>query len=331
MNRSVSDKYVYYEFSHNGDTCRIRYDRNDISHTPTTTRSNNSYSLDSIHSDYKSTNTTNNYKAKNNNAYPESTLTTYVVGVTHEGRPEIIRNCINDGSLKVGTHLTLVGEPNNIYDKYAVAVYAGCHKIGYLRKNLITSLREDGLYYNNAAYCRVDNIKYDHNYNNEQSYGIEVSIKFIRNTVGPFNDISPKNISNKSVSTNCVTIEWETSLNNGIINSSGISVRPVPYLLVENRKEWYNSSAVCPYDRDMELYKLRARGTYTIFEGKKTYLFNLFTCPICRRFYASVATSNDPLNTSLPLTQYALVSKQYKKEEYDNMLTTAMNTWNCNE
>lgn len=43
--------------------------------------------------------------------------------------------CIVFNYLKIGTELTLKREPNNKFDPYAVAVYFGEHKLGFLPRN----------------------------------------------------------------------------------------------------------------------------------------------------------------------------------------------------
>ncbi len=59
---------------------------------------------------------------------------TKVVGVTFEGRQEIVR------SLKIGDELSLVREPQNPYDEYAIRVQYGELPLGFLRRELAREL-----------------------------------------------------------------------------------------------------------------------------------------------------------------------------------------------
>jgi len=52
-----------------------------------------------------------------------------IVGVTFENRQNLIKK------LQVNEELKLVREPNNLFDKNAVAVYNGGHQLGYIGKN----------------------------------------------------------------------------------------------------------------------------------------------------------------------------------------------------
>jgi hypothetical protein len=61
---------------------------------------------------------------------PEKTIVTNVVGVTFEGRQSILE------SIYPNTELSLVREPDNPYDKNAVAVYCSWSQVGYLGRKL---------------------------------------------------------------------------------------------------------------------------------------------------------------------------------------------------
>ncbi len=61
---------------------------------------------------------------------------TKAAGVTFEGRQQIIRNLNRQGLLDPGSELILRREPNNPYDRFAVAIIASNgQQIGYLPKD----------------------------------------------------------------------------------------------------------------------------------------------------------------------------------------------------
>ena len=55
---------------------------------------------------------------------------TKIVGVTFENRQNLLKK------LKVDDKLQLIREPNNTYDKNAVAVYYGVNQLGYIGAQL---------------------------------------------------------------------------------------------------------------------------------------------------------------------------------------------------
>lgn len=110
-----------------------------------------------------------------------------------------------------------------------------------------------------------------------------------------------------------INISWEKTITNGI-RDDVIRMRNFsPYLLGENAP-YYASSYACPRC-DFILYKMRTRGVTTNFNGRTVEIFNIFTCPKCRKFYASISTGGY-YETAKPLREYALVSKTYSENEY---------------
>lgn len=59
-----------------------------------------------------------------------------IVGVTHDNRQELIRK------LDVGKELQLIREPQNTYDRNAIAVYSDLGQLGYIPKETAISLAE---------------------------------------------------------------------------------------------------------------------------------------------------------------------------------------------
>lgn len=88
-----------------------------------------------------------------------------VVGVTVDNRQQIAKN------LYAGQTLKLVREPYNSYDKNAIAILAGSNKIGYLSKEIASSLAykmDEGTLY----YCKVSAVTGGGSYN----YGVNIKI-----------------------------------------------------------------------------------------------------------------------------------------------------------
>lgn len=113
-----------------------------------------------------------------------------------------------------------------------------------------------------------------------------------------------------------LNINWIKSMESGFQNDPSNINRFVPFLW--EGSPYYLSTYMCPDCGNMALYKLRVRGAKTVFNNRQVELFNLFTCPMCRKFYASTAVGPLTQNniTLLSLKEYALVSQTYSQEEY---------------
>ncbi len=124
-----------------------------------------------------------------------------------------------------------------------------------------------------------------------------------------------------------ININWIKSISDGI-KSNPADNTSKPFLW--EGSPYYISTYVCPECEKFWLYKLRVRGAKSLFNGRPVSLFNLFTCPVCRKFYASTAVG--PLSqsqfTSLPLSQYALVSQTYSESEYTKKLAETLPYFN---
>ena len=105
-----------------------------------------------------------------------------------------------------------------------------------------------------------------------------------------------------------ININWTKSITNGIRDDVTRVANFKPYMW--EGSPYYISSYVCPCCNDMMLYKMRARGSNTYFNGKMVDVFNIFTCRVCKKFYASVSTGSYE-RTAKPLSEYAIVSKSY--------------------
>ena len=113
-----------------------------------------------------------------------------------------------------------------------------------------------------------------------------------------------------------ININWIDTLENGIQDNLNklSSFKP---LLFDNLP-YYISSYECPLCEDFLLYKMRVRGQQTVYDNDIVEMYNLFTCPKCRVFYASVVSSE----TNLPvvLNNFALLSDEISKKDYIKIL-----------
>ena len=107
---------------------------------------------------------TTNYNLANDN----KTITTKIAGVTFDNRQKYL------SELRIGEEIILIREPNNHYDKNAVAVYNLDKKqLGYIPKNLafeISNKLENKCNYK----CIVKHVAGGNNYN----YGAAIEINF---------------------------------------------------------------------------------------------------------------------------------------------------------
>lgn len=116
-----------------------------------------------------------------------------------------------------------------------------------------------------------------------------------------------------------IDITWKQSLENTIKNTSKDLMLFDEVLL--HSPAYYISSYECPICKNSVLYKMRVRGSHTVFKGHTYTLFNLFTCPDCRVIYASITETNLNNYTNLPLSSFALLSEKYGTfREYKNVL-----------
>ena len=123
-------------------------------------------------------------------------------------------------------------------------------------------------------------------------------------------------------------IEWVDDVFNGIRNFNGDDRMYNPFLTPDEK--YYISGAECPCCNRTPLYKMRARNTPTTFKGKSVKIYNIFTCPMCKMFFASVYT--DELNKwgdyFKPVMEYALISKEYTDEQYLYVLADSLKYYN---
>jgi hypothetical protein len=126
-----------------------------------------------------------------------------------------------------------------------------------------------------------------------------------------------------------IDISWKQSLQNAVKNTiknlsqfdEELSFSP----------EYYISSYECPTCNNSVLYKMRVRGSKTIFKSQTYSLFNLFTCPDCKVIFASITETNLNNHTNLPLSSFALLSEKYKNVlAYKNVLDYTIRFQNNN-
>ena len=116
-----------------------------------------------------------------------------------------------------------------------------------------------------------------------------------------------------------INIQWIGELKNRIDDNVAKVSQFKPFAW-ENLP-YYISSYECPKCHDMLLYKMRVRGATTLYNGRITQLYNIFTCPICGKFYASIVDTNGFIR----LNEYALESKSYlSKDEYAKVLISTL-------
>lgn len=112
-------------------------------------------------------------------------------------------------------------------------------------------------------------------------------------------------------------VNWENSVT-GIEELNNLNVMDnFPRLLYDNSL-YYVTYYICPDCGKYLLYKVKARGVRTIFKGETKNIFNIFTCPICKRFYASIDSSggSNLFSTSTKLSDFALRSIAYSDDKY---------------
>lgn len=100
-------------------------------------------------------------------------------------------------------------------------------------------------------------------------------------------------------------IDWEKSVR-GIGENVDAMDRFNP-----NIGPYYLTYYICPTCQRTLLYKIKTRGAYTYFKGQRVSVYNVFTCPHCRRMLAS------PVNASGvgKLSELAIVSKEYRSDD----------------
>ena len=110
-------------------------------------------------------------------------------------------------------------------------------------------------------------------------------------------------------------ITWIDAIENGIEDNMSklSSFKP----LLSDKLPYYISSYECPLCNDFLLYKMRVRGRKAFYK-KTLELYNLFTCPKCRVFYASIVSSET--NTPITLNNFALLSDEISIKDYINFL-----------
>ncbi|MCR8745475.1 HIRAN domain-containing protein [Romboutsia lituseburensis] len=94
--------------------------------------------------------------------------------------------------------------------------------------------------------------------------------------------------------------------------------------LLYNESLYNKSHYVCPRCEKMVLYQLKVSAVYTVYKNvEKLLVHNIFTCPDCRTFYASAKTKNesDEHWTETNLSEFALKSDTYSKEEYNDLIS----------
>ena len=121
-----------------------------------------------------------------------------------------------------------------------------------------------------------------------------------------------------------IPINWITDLPQGVVgdrtdlistffwrNSMPISC---PY--------YYISHYACPHCSNALLFEMRCRDSIAAYQDRMLRLYNVYTCPECRRFYGSI------LEEGADLRKYALESQKYSESEYFETLvkTTAFNS-----
>lgn len=114
-------------------------------------------------------------------------------------------------------------------------------------------------------------------------------------------------------------LQWENSVK-GIKEINNLFIMDKFPPNIYNGSKYYVTYYICPDCDDYLLYKIKTRGIQTVFQGNTTTLFNIFTCPRCRRFYASVHTpvsnSFSNLATGTRLSDFALRSIPYSEDNY---------------
>lgn len=94
---------------------------------------------------------------------------------------------------------------------------------------------------------------------------------------------------------------------------------------------FYASSYCCPECARMPLYKIQVHGLKTKFYDSTAVLYNVFTCPICRRFFATVLNSelegNMTREDASRLPNFGIYSNRYDFETYHYLLELLENAY----
>lgn len=116
-------------------------------------------------------------------------------------------------------------------------------------------------------------------------------------------------------------IKWENSVV-GINELNNFSIMDEFPSNLYNDSIYYITYYICPDCGRYLLYKIKARGIKTIFNGEVKSIFNIFTCPICKRFYASVYSCEEEniFFTSTKLSDFALRSISYSDLQYVSLI-----------
>lgn len=132
------------------------------------------------------------------------------------------------------------------------------------------------------------------------------------------NTISKEYIENKEDKIFLEKIQWENSTTEVKELNRLAIMDNFPSTL--GNSLYYITYYICPDCKKSLLYKIKTRGAKTIFEGEIKNIFNMFTCPICNRFYASIDSSGNFYSTSTRLADFALRSIAYSNNEYINLI-----------
>ncbi len=208
----------------------------------------------------------------------------------------------------------------------------------YLIVSALNSKQEDKANNNSSR----NNSNYDSKYTSTSTYTAKITSNTNTTSTKSYNNNRTYDVKKRHLN----FITWNREITSGI--KSGWIGNYSPYLLeyvfnndsrFEGDWRYYTSAYVCPCCNEHPLYKMRVRGTTSappqnstkFVDRQSVELFNLFTCPKCRIFFASVTLpedNHDPLHTSMPLDKYAMESMQYSSYIYPDILLKTLEYYN---
>ena len=112
------------------------------------------------------------------------------------------------------------------------------------------------------------------------------------------------------------TVKWVESMFDGVDDNLN-KLNDFKPLLIDNLP-FYISSYECPLCKDFLLYKMRVRNQHITFNNGVFETYNIFTCPGCRRFFASVLCNKT--HSPRTLNSFALVSEEISQSDYISVL-----------
>ncbi|WP_270851262.1 hypothetical protein [Clostridium tertium] len=125
-------------------------------------------------------------------------------------------------------------------------------------------------------------------------------------------------------------IEWINVARNEIKTLRQVGVYDDFRETLFNTNGFYSSTYCCPECARSPLYKMQVHGLKSKYYDEVAILYNIFTCPNCRRFYASVlnaGTDTITIEESSQLSNFGIYSDRYDFSTYQYLLELMEDTY----